>query len=60
MSLAEVVRYGRQLVGLAHFSMRRRRGWPRYHVIPAPEPMALELPVAPRSSLTTNAVHIRR
>jgi dolichol-phosphate mannosyltransferase len=60
MSFAEVVRYGRQLVGLARFSLSRRLERPRYHVIPAPEPMALALPVVSRSSLTTNAVHIRR
>jgi dolichol-phosphate mannosyltransferase len=60
MSLAEVVRYGRQLAGLAHFSMTRRRERPRYHVIPASVPLALELPVVSRHNLTTNAVHSRR
>ena len=60
MSLAEVVRYGRQLIGLAHFSITRRRERPRYHVIPVPEPLALGLPVTSRHRLTTNAVHSRR
>jgi dolichol-phosphate mannosyltransferase len=60
MSLIEVVRYGLQLVGLARFSLAARRERPRYHVIPAPQPLTLELPAVSRSSLTTNAVHIRR
>jgi dolichol-phosphate mannosyltransferase len=60
MSAAEVVRYGRQLVGLVRFSMTRGRERPRYHVIPAPQRLTLEVPIASRHSLTTNAVHSRR